>query len=85
VRTTGARPAAGSALLVEGAEVSAVRRVPGGLEVRLFRSAGGVGRVTIDLDGAPARGFVVDLRGRPVTPFEREVTMRPWELVTVRL
>jgi alpha-mannosidase len=85
VRATGVRAPAGSALLVEGAEVSAVRRVPGGLELRLFRTAGDVGPVAIDLDGAPARGFVVDLRGRPVAPFEREVTMRPSQLLTVRL
>jgi hypothetical protein len=85
VRATGSRPAKGRSLVVEGAEVSAVRRVPGGLVVRMFGTAPEEGPVTLELDGAPARGYVVDLRGRPVAGFERELTIRPWQLLTVRL
>jgi hypothetical protein len=29
------------------------------------------------------RGWTVDLRGRPVAPFEERLPMRPWEIVTV--
>ena len=36
-------------------------------------------------DGAPARGFVVDLRGRPVAPFEGELVLNPWQIATVQL
>ena len=79
---TGARPPAGSALTVSGAEVSAVRRTPGGqLEIRLFNPTG---------DPAVAllpgrRGWVVDLRGRPEHPFEERVDLRPWQIVTLQL
>jgi hypothetical protein len=30
-------------------------------------------------------GWVVDLRGRPVRAFEGETTLRPWEILTVRM
>ena len=78
-------PASGSALEVDGAEVSAVTRDPGGLVVRVFRTASDAGAVTITQSGLPARGWVIDLRGAPVTTFEGSVDMRPWEIVTLRL
>jgi mannosylglycerate hydrolase len=81
----GSRPPAGSALRVDGGEVSAVARVPGGLVVRVFRADATEGPVRIEHEGAPAHGFVVDLRGRPVAPFEGEVTLRPWEIATLAL
>ncbi len=79
------RPATGTALEVEGAEVSAVARDDGGLVVRCFRTAPGAGEVAISLGGLPARGWAVDLRGAPITPFEGSVNMRAWEIVTLRL
>jgi mannosylglycerate hydrolase len=78
-------PAAGSALEVEGAEVSAVTRDAGGLVVRLFRTAPEKGEVTVTQGGLPARGWVIDLRGAPVSAFEGAVTLRPWEIATLRL
>jgi len=30
-------------------------------------------------------GWVVDLRGRPVAPFEGTVELRPWEVATLAL
>jgi mannosylglycerate hydrolase len=60
------RPETGAALRVDGAEVSAVQRVPGGLVVRVFRTAAEPGVVTLEHEGVPARGFVIDLRGQPV-------------------
>ncbi len=80
-----ARPASGSALAVDGAEVSAVNRVSGGLVVRVFRTAPDAGPVTIEHEGAPARGWIVDLAGRPVAPFEGQVELRPWEITTLQL
>jgi len=76
--------ASGAALTVEGAEVSAVLREggdPGDLTVRLFNPTP---------DAAVARlpgrhGWVVDLRGRPLRPFEAEVGLGAWELATLRL
>jgi alpha-mannosidase len=78
-------PATGTALEVDGAEVSAVARDTGGLVVRLFRTDAGEGAVTISHAGLPARGWIVDLRGAPREPFEGTITMRPWEITTLRL
>ena len=41
--------------------------------------------MTIEHEGVPARGFVVDLRGRPVSPFEGGVELRPFEIATLQL
>ncbi|HWS46890.1 MAG TPA: glycoside hydrolase family 38 C-terminal domain-containing protein [Acidimicrobiia bacterium] len=84
-RSRATRPARGNALRVHGAEVSAVTRVPGGLLVRVFRTAAGVGPVGIEHEGMPARGFVVDLRGGPGAPFEGSVELRSWEIATLQL
>jgi hypothetical protein len=81
----GTRPGRGQALRVDGAEVSAVLRVPGGLVVRVFRAAADPGPVTVVHDGVPARGWMVDLHGRPVEPFEGDVTLRPWQIATLAL
>jgi alpha-mannosidase len=78
-------PATGTALEVDGAEVSAVTRDAGGLVVRLFRTAPDEGDVTVTQGGLPARGWVIDLRGAPVATFEGSVTLRPWQIVTLRL
>jgi alpha-mannosidase len=79
------RPAGGSALRVNGAEVSAVLRSPGGLVVRVFRTDPEPGPVRVEHEGAPARGWVVDLRGRPVAPFEGTVDLTPWQICTLQL
>jgi mannosylglycerate hydrolase len=84
--TTRTRPASGAALRVDGAEVSAVTRVPGGaLQVRVFRTAAEPGPVSIELGGVPARGFVVDLRGEPQHAFEGEIELAPWQIATLQL
>ncbi len=84
-RTDATRPAAGAALRVDGAEVSAVQRGPGGLVVRVFRTAADAGTVTLEHEGIPARGFVVDLRGRPISAFEGDLELRPFEIATLQL
>jgi alpha-mannosidase len=81
----GTTPSTGAALRVDGAEVSAVVRSPGGLVVRLFRTEPNPGPVEIEHDGAPARGWIIDLQGRPVAPFEGHVALRPWEICTLQL
>jgi mannosylglycerate hydrolase len=81
---TGSGPATGAALRVDGAEVSAVLRSPGGLVVRIFRTDAEAGAVSIEHDGAPARGWIIDLQGRPVAPFEGRVQLRPWEICTLQ-
>jgi len=79
------RPPTGTALAVDGAEVSAVLRTPGGVIVRMFRTDPDPDLVRVDYDGTPARGWVIDLHGRPVAPFEGSVALRPWEICTVQL
>jgi alpha-mannosidase len=81
----GSLPLDGARLRVDGAEVSAVRREPGGLVVRVFRTDANAGAVTVERDGAPVTGWVVDLLGRPVEPFEGSVTLRPWQVATLRI
>jgi len=77
----GSRPATGSALDLTGAEVSALRRVDGVLEVRVFNPTGET--TTVSLPGR--RGSLVDLRGRPVGTFDDSFPLRPWGIATARL
>jgi len=77
----GERPASGSAFEIDGAEVSALRRVPGGLEVRVFNPSGD--EATVSLPGRT--GWLVDLRGRPVAPFDGSFELGPWAIATLRV
>jgi alpha-mannosidase len=83
--STRSLPASGSALEVDGAEVSAVTRDAGGLTLRVFRTAPDAGEVTVTQGGLAARGWVIDLRGAPLASFEGSVPIRPWEILTLRL
>jgi Glycosyl hydrolases family 38 N-terminal domain/Glycosyl hydrolases family 38 C-terminal domain/Alpha mannosidase middle domain len=74
-------PGAGSALAVEGAVVSAVTREGGGLAVRVFNPRDEPAEVSID----GRHGWLVDLRGRPVEPFEGSFTLRSWGIATAAL
>jgi alpha-mannosidase len=78
---SGERPSAGTALQVHGAEVSAVVRRGGALEVRVFNASGK--DTTVVTDGR--RGWLVDLRGRPVEPFDGSFPLRAWGIATIRL
>jgi alpha-mannosidase len=78
-------PHTGSALRVEGAAVSAVLREPGGLVVRVHNPAPEAVTVEIEQGAAPARGWRVDLRGRPMEPFEGALSLRSNEIATLRL
>ena len=77
----GAGPPSGSALAVEGAQVSSLRRVGGSLEVRVFNPA--PEPTTVRLPGR--RGWLVDLRGRPLEPFADGFALGPWRIATARL
>jgi hypothetical protein len=77
----GDRPDQGTALTVEGAEVSAVRRVAGGLEVRVFNPRPAESEVRFD----GRVGWRVDLRGRPIEPFDGGFNLGPWAIATVRI
>ncbi|MER3452693.1 MAG: hypothetical protein C4344_03190 [Acidimicrobiia bacterium] len=77
----GTREPEGTALTVAGAEVSALRRVPGGLELRVFNPR----PVPTDLHVPKRSGWVVDLRGRPLEPFEDSRPLRPFEICTLVL
>jgi hypothetical protein len=77
----GTRSPSGSALTVAGAEVSALHRASGTLEVRVFNPAATATTVSI-----PGRaGWLVDLRGYPQEPFEGSFPLRPFGIATARL
>ncbi len=68
----------GQLLGVAGAQVSALRRVSGGLELRVFNP--GPEETVVSVDGRS--GWLVDLRGRPLEPFSASFALRPWGIAT---
>jgi hypothetical protein len=82
-RSTGGgdRPDRGSPLTVTGAQVSALRRVGGALELRVFNPT--AEQVGVQVDGRS--GWLVDLRGLPLEPFDGGFPLRPWGIATARL
>ncbi|HUJ65514.1 MAG TPA: hypothetical protein VLX59_08255 [Acidimicrobiales bacterium] len=72
---------AGSRLIVEGAEVSSLRRRQGHLEIRVFNPSDRPGRVSIPGHA----GWLVDLVGRRLEPWETGFALRPWAFATARL
>jgi hypothetical protein len=90
----GRRGLESSLLSVTGAEVSALRRVAGGvLELRVFNPTGASTRVEVrrglrsapGADDEPLRGQLVDLRGRFVASFEGSFELGPHRIATARL
>ena len=77
----GSLPPSGSGLDITGAEVSALRRDGGVLEVRVFNPRPDATTVTI----AGHAGWLVDLRGYPQSPFEGSFELRPFGIATARL
>jgi alpha-mannosidase len=77
----GGRAARGTALVARGAQVSAVLRRAGALEVRVFNPTDA--DAPVDLGGRS--GWLIDLRGRPIEPFDGGFTLRPWAIATARL
>jgi 2-O-(6-phospho-alpha-D-mannosyl)-D-glycerate hydrolase len=79
------RAPSGVALHVDGAQVSAVQRDGDAVVVRVFNASPEAASATIDLHGQPARGWLVDLIGRPLGQLDGSFPLRPWEIVTVRI
>jgi hypothetical protein len=77
----GDRPDRGTELTVTGAEVSAVVRSGGHLVVRVFNPSDQPTEVRID----GRQGWVVDLRGQVVAPFEGSFPLAPFRIATVQL
>ncbi len=77
----GSRPSSGSGLEISGAEVSSVRRHDGLIEVRVFNPT----QETSTLEIPGRSGWVVDLRGLPLTPFEDSMTIGHHQILTLRL
>jgi mannosylglycerate hydrolase len=77
----GDREDRGSTLSVRGAEVSSVRRSAGQVEVRVFNPSPDA--TTVEIAGRS--GWLVDLRGRPVAPFEGSFPLRSEGIATARL
>ncbi len=78
---SGSVPSDGQHLSVTGAEVSALYREAGALHLRVFNPTDD--EVTVTVDGR--RGWLVDLRGRPVVPFEQTVPLAPHQIATLHL
>jgi hypothetical protein len=77
----GPRPASGNDMTVDGAEVSALHRVAGVVEIRVYNPTARPTVVSI-----PGRaGWLVDLRGYPQAPFEGSFELRPFGIATARL
>ena len=77
----GTRDKAGRAFTITGAEVSAIRREAGALEVRVFNPH--TEETTVDL--GLARGWICDLRGRAVEPFDGTIRLAPHRFATLRV
>jgi hypothetical protein len=77
----GHRADRGSTLSVRGAQVSSVRRSAGQVEVRVFNPT--PTPTSVEIGGRS--GWLVDLRGRPTTPFEGSFELRSQGIATVRL
>ena len=75
----GDRPPSGQALSVDGAEVTAVQRRGRSLELRVVNTSEAA--TTVEVQGR--RGWVLDLRGRPLEPFEETVELGPWRIATL--
>ena len=80
-RGGGTTASSGSQLDVRGAQVSAVRRIEGVLEVRVFNPSDESVLVEIPL----RHGWLVDLRGQGVAPFDGEFELRPHGIATLHL
>jgi hypothetical protein len=77
----GSRGDRGTELTVGGARVSSVRRQAGALEVRVFNPTDSATTVHV----TDRSGWLVDLRGRPVAPFEDSFALRAHGIATARL
>lgn len=80
-RGVGTGPDTGQHLSVTGAPVSSVRRNDGRLEVRVFNPGPEPADVTI----AGRRGWLVDLRGAPIEPWDATIALPPGRIATATI
>jgi hypothetical protein len=73
--------ATGSRLRVHGGQVSALHRVEGAIEVRVFNPADDP--ATVEIPGHS--GWLVDLRGDRLERWEGHFVLRPWGIASTRL
>ena len=71
----------GQRLTIDGAEVSAITRTGAKLQVRVWNPSSAATTVRI----ADHQGWLVDLRGHPVAPFEGQFELGPWRIATAVL
>jgi mannosylglycerate hydrolase len=71
----------GQVLAVQGGQVSALYRDGGALHLRVFNPTDEATTVTVE----GRRGWRVDLRSRPVEPFEGSVELSPHQIATLQL
>jgi hypothetical protein len=87
--TTVADATRGSGLDVRGAEVSALRRPAGrpgaGLEVRVWNASNEPSDVEIRGADGWRTGWLTDLRGAPIEPFDGRLRLEPWRIATLVL
>jgi hypothetical protein len=81
----GARTPEGTELTVTGAEVAAVHMVGGLVEIRVFNPRDVASAFSVARAGTPARGHLVDLRGRATGSFEGSTELAPFKIATLRL
>jgi len=81
----GRGPRTGSLLEIDGAQVSACHRDRGSLILRIFNPGTEATTARVRLQGEPASGWVVDLRGRPIVSFEGEVELGSAHFVTLQI
>ncbi len=85
-RDDATRSPEGRALHVGGVPVSAVHREASGhLVVRVFNPYPEDREATVTTPDEDGAGWVVDLRGAPVEPFDGSYRLRPHEILTVRI
>ena len=77
----GTGPRSGQQLHLDGAEVTAVRRQAGMLEVRVCNPT----FETTTVSTGERSGWLVDLRGQPLEPFDGSFPLRPFGIATFRL
>jgi hypothetical protein len=74
----------GQNLRVDGGCVSAITRESGALVLRLFNPTGHPVTTRLDWRDAPLSGWTINLRGRPLQPFDGAVDLGPHQVLTVR-
>jgi hypothetical protein len=77
----GQLPERGTHLAVTGAEISALRRVDGELELRAFNPT--PGPVVVEVPGR--RGALVDIQGETLATWEGSFALAPWSIATARI